>query len=240
VAFSAEWLVHALEVAAAAGSQRLRALSDALRALPFVPLARGGGAFAALQDGEVFEIEDAAAAEFPALARLGRVMDRAFQVVVAGSREAAVLLRRLGVRGIGTEAFVVQHLIPAMADPAAEPADLIQMLAYAKRAVAAIPNLAGGRLERAMICAGALLVDARGGTFLAGSRAMHFGPGYGRYHVDARSILPQRAANNEEDRFEMWPTVSEGYVEQDGDVEGWARLLRALGVTAFVQVPPPK
>ena len=66
---------------------------------------------------------------------------------------------------------------------------------------------------------------------------MHFGPGYGRHHVDARRILPRRAAEGTEDaRFEAWPTVSEGYVQQDGDVEGWVLLLRALGVTAFVQV----
>jgi hypothetical protein len=143
---------------------------------------------------------------------------------------------RLGVRGIGTEAFVLQHLIPAMADPASEPAGLVQMLAYAKRAAAVIPDLAGGRLERAMRSAGALLVDARGRTAPAGSRPLHFGPGYGRHHVDARRILPPHAAEGDDERFAMWPTVSDGYVEQDGDVEGWVRLLRALGVTAFVQV----
>jgi hypothetical protein len=236
VVFCAEWLVYALEVAAAAGSHRLGALSEALRALPFVPLARGGGAFAALQDGEVFEIEDAVAAEFPALARLGRVMDRGFHTAVACSREAAVLLRRLGVRSIGTEAFVMQHLIPAMADPASEPQDLVQMLAYAKRAAATISDLTGGRMERAMLSAGALLVDARGGMFLAGSRPMHFGAGYGRHHVDARSILPLHTVDSDDEQFTLWPNVSDAYVEQDGDVEGWALLLRALGVTAFVQV----
>ena len=235
IAFNAEWLIHALEVASAAGPKRLGALSDALRALPFVPLARNG-AFAALRDGEVFEIEDAAATEFPALARLGRVMERGFHAAVSGSREASILLRRLGVRGIGTEAFVLQHLVPAMADPAADRQDLVQMLAYAKRAASAIPELASGRLEHAMLAAGALLVDSHGGACPAGSRPMHFGPGYGRHHVDASHIFKMKVGENDDGLLWIWPMVSDDYVEEDGDVEGWARMLRALGVTAFVQV----
>ena len=238
IGFNSEWLVHALEVAAAVGPKRLGALCEQLRAIPFVPLARGGGAFAKLSDEEVFELEDATAAEFPALARLGRVMNLEFHAALASSREATVLLRRLGVRSIGTEAFVLQHLVPALADPISEPGDLIQMLAYAKSAATVIPGLAGGRLERAMHNAGALLVDARGGKLRAGSRPIHFGPGYGTYHVDAQQILPLHVEEDDDALFKRWPMVSDGYVEQDGDVEGWVQLLRALGVTAFIQVHP--
>ena len=237
--FDGEWLVHMLAALEQATDCSMHL--EALRALPLFPLA-GGGGLARMRDGDIFEVDTnggSSGVEKSLLHMAGlRVLCPVFSAVLADSRLAVVMARRLGLRSLDSEAFVLRHLIPAMASPALPAEALVRMLSVAKRVAAGVPGLLGVRLVSELLRAGVLLVDSRGRSVPAGS-PLHFPPEYAPPDAPAiceSAILPPPLAG--EDMAERWPTVSGEYLATDGDQAGWFALLKGLGVSLFVSIKP--
>jgi hypothetical protein len=237
--FDGAWLVQMLEALQRRGD--CSTSLQTLRILPLFPLAtrvaRSEG-LARLSEGEIFEVEGGLEQPLWHLAGL-RVLCPKFRDELVRSGPAAAMARRLGLRGVDSEAFVVCHLIPAMAAPGLPAEALVHMLAAAKRVAAGAPGLQGGRLEGELLRAGALLVDSRGRALPAGS-PLHFPPEYAPPDapaVRASDIFPPPPAG-EKGEDDRWPTVSGEYLKADGDRAGWFALLRGLGVSLFIRVDP--
>ena len=238
--FDRAWLINVL--GALERSSDCSSRLDELRALPLFPLA-GGGELARLRDGDVFEVDGAAAsADLNLWLTAGiRVLCPQFLAEIAGNRAASAMARRLGLRSVDSEVFLLKHLVPAMATPTLPAEALVRMLAAAKRVASAVaPGLLGGRLETEMIRSGALLVDSEGRRVPAGIEPLHFSQKYFPVGIPAfkASDLFRPLSDNSDDKARLWPLVSSAYLDCDGDQPGWFTLLRGLGVTIFVRVDP--
>jgi hypothetical protein len=241
VEFDGAWLVYVL-----AGLERSSECSnriDELKALPLFPLA-GGSELARPRDGHIFEVDGAtAASDLPLWLTAGiRVLCPNFHAELTGDRAASSMARRLGLRSVDSEVFLLKHLVPAMAVPALSNEALVRLLAAAKRmATAVAPGLLGGRFEAEMVRVGALLIDTHGRRVPAGTDPLHFPQQYvpaGIPAFQASEILPPLPDRGDQADSDPWPLLSSAYLECDSDRSGWYSLLRGLGVTIFVHVNP--
>lgn len=219
------WLAWALDALAVDASLSLHL--PRLKAARILPLACGS--LVAAADGDVYEL-DCSEADMATLGRLPgvRALATALRTAATARRGAARALARLGVARCEGAAFVVQHVVPALAHVDTPAAELPALFAFARRhagtSAAAEVSLAATlrRADARLLCAdgGVLACSALAGD---GATPLHLGAGFSKAMGGQQAVLAHAP----------WRCVSEAYAL---DAEGAARLLCALGAVRFVAV----